>query len=77
MTEITDTPNDIQLRSTDEPFSLVCSDCDAVTHIKNYEQAIAEGWSEIDYAPGLAMANNVGLCPDCRETFEHWPTDEI
>jgi hypothetical protein len=46
-------------------------------HIRNYEQAMAEGWSDIDYAPDLPMANYLGLCPDCREEFERWlSTDE-
>jgi hypothetical protein len=55
------------------PFSLTCSECDAGTDVANYEQAIAEGWVWIDYAPDLPMANFIGLCPDCREQFEHWP----
>jgi hypothetical protein len=37
------------------------------------DEAIAAGWSEIDYAPGLAMANFIGICPDCLESFERWP----
>jgi hypothetical protein len=59
-----------------EPFSLVCRECDAGVDIDSYEQALAAGWSEIDYAPDLPMANFVGLCPDCREAFEDWPTAE-
>jgi hypothetical protein len=39
-------------------------------------EAVVAGWSEIDYAPELPMANFVGLCPDCREAFENWPTAE-
>lgn len=62
--------------STVIPFTLVCRECDDGTHIKTYEQAMAEGWTEIDYAPALPMANYCGLCPDCRERFEHWPTLE-
>ncbi len=58
---------------TDSPFSLVCSECDAGTDIETHDQAVAEGWSDIDYAPDLPMANFVGLCPDCREAFGHWP----
>jgi hypothetical protein len=59
--------------AVDVPFSLVCSECDAGTNIESNDQAIAEGWTEIDYAPDLPMANFVGLCPDCREMYEHWP----
>ena len=56
------------------PFSLVCSDCDAGMNVGSNDQAMAEGWTGIDYAPGLPMANFVGLCPDCREKYEHWQT---
>jgi hypothetical protein len=42
--------------------------------IESNDQAMAEGWTGIDYAPDLPMANFVGLCPDCREKFEHWPS---
>ncbi len=62
--------------ATDGPFSLVCLECDAGMHIESHAQAIAEGWTDIDYAPDLPMANYLGLCPDCREAFEKWPTAE-
>ena len=66
-----------QQRLTDNvPFSLVCSECDAGTHIESHDQAMAEGWADIDYAPDLPMANFIGLCPDCRERFGHWPTTD-
>lgn len=48
------------------PFTLVCADCDAGDEITSFDQALAEGWSRIDFAPDLPMANYVGLCPDCR-----------
>jgi hypothetical protein len=60
--------------AADVPFSLVCSECDAGSHIESYEHATAEGWSNIDYAPSLQMANYIGLCPECREEFKRWPT---
>jgi hypothetical protein len=60
-------------RTADVPFSLVCSECDAGSHIKNWEQAVAEGWSNIDYAPSLPMANYIGHCPECRGSTNHWP----
>ena len=53
--------------STDMPFSLVCSECDAGMNIESYDQALAEGWAEIEFAPDLPMANFIGLCPDCAE----------
>jgi hypothetical protein len=65
-----------QYQPIDVPFSLVCSECDAGTDIASHDQAVAEGWTGIDYAPDLPMANFVGLCPECREQFEHWPTPE-
>lgn len=57
----------------DVPFTLTCAECDAGTGIESYEEAVAEGWAEITYAPDLPMANYVGLCPECLELFEHWP----
>lgn len=63
-----------QRRADDVPFTLVCSECDAGMDIGSHEQATAEGWADIDYAPDLPMANFIGLCPDCREEFEHWPS---
>jgi hypothetical protein len=47
------------------PFSLVCETCDAGMDIETYEQAVAEGWTEIEYDPGLPQANFVGTCPEC------------
>jgi hypothetical protein len=55
------------------PFTLVCQECDAGMDIESEEQAVAEGWTDIDYAPHLPMANFIGLCSDCRESFENWP----
>jgi hypothetical protein len=49
------------------PFTLVCTDCDAGMEIRSYEQAIAEGWTDIQYTPDLPMANYLGLCPVCQE----------
>jgi hypothetical protein len=47
-------------------FSLVCLNCDAGEGIESEEQAIEEGWSEIETAFALPQANYCGLCPDCR-----------
>ncbi len=47
-------------------FSLVCRHCDAGGGIAGEEQAIGEGWSEIEPAFALPNANFCGLCPDCQ-----------
>jgi hypothetical protein len=72
--------NEDAMRSTTHQFdyvhfSLVCIHCDAGMGVESEDQAVADGWTDIDYAPGLPMANFVGLCPDCREAFERWPND--
>jgi len=54
----------------DVPFSLTCEGCDGGMEIESYEAAIAAGWTEIDYAPDLPMANFLGLCPVCRQWRE-------
>jgi hypothetical protein len=49
----------------DVPFSLTCEQCDAGMEIGSYEEAVAAGWTDIEYAPDYLMANFVGLCPGC------------
>ena len=66
-----------EFRSQDAQLSLACIECDARTQLPDCGHALAEGWSEIDYAPNVPNANCIGLCPDCREKFENWPTSEI
>jgi len=46
------------------PFTLVCEYCDAGEEIGSREEAIAAGWSNLEYAPDLPMANFIGLCPE-------------
>ena len=58
------------------PFTIVCAQCDAGNHITSYDQALAEGWARIEFAPDLPMANYVGVCPDCREDFEGLPQND-
>ena len=58
------------------PLSIECFQCETANILEGLEQACAEGWSEIDYDKGRSKAEYVGLCPNCRETFEHWPTSE-
>lgn len=48
------------------PFSIVCAECDAGQEISSYEQALAAGWTSIEYDPDLPQANYIGVCPDCR-----------
>lgn len=55
------------------PFSLVCTECDAGMEIRSYDQALAAGWTDIQFAPDLPMANYLGLCPECQELA--WPID--
>jgi hypothetical protein len=56
--------------SSEVPFSLVCERCDAGMDIGSYEEAEAQGWHFVQYAPDLPMANYVGLCPTCRRAEE-------
>jgi hypothetical protein len=69
--------NTTKKTAIDVPFTLVCTECDAGMDIQSQEQALTEGWTCIDYAPDLPMANYSGLCPHCQEKFENWPTSEI
>jgi len=55
--------------------SLVCEYCDTGDNIGSHEEAIAAGWSDIQYAPDLPMANSVGLCPACRAFEEGGAAD--
>jgi ribosomal protein L31 len=61
-----------EIRS-DVPFSLVCICCDAGMGIESNQQALAAGWTAIEFAPDLPMANYLGVCPDCRPA---WTGDE-
>lgn len=65
-----------QTTAADVPFTLVCCDCDAGMGVYSHDQAVAEGWAEIDYAPELPMANYIGLCPECWEQFHRWPASD-
>ncbi|MDB5346022.1 MAG: hypothetical protein JWP89_4399 [Schlesneria sp.] len=55
----------------DPVFSLVCRYCDAGEGIATEEDAIGEGWSEIEPAFALPQANYCGVCPDCRITADN------
>ena len=46
----------------DVPFSLSCCECDAESPA-TLDEAQATGWTGIQYAPDLPMANFVGYCP--------------
>lgn len=45
------------------PFSLSCCECD-FSSPDSYEEAIAEGWTSIDFYPQGAGENFIGLCPE-------------
>lgn len=51
-------------------FSLVCENCDAGDDMLNEVDARTAGWTRIEYAPDLPMANYLGLCPECRREQE-------
>lgn len=53
-----------------EVFSLVCADCDYGDGITSETEAIEEGWTGIQPAPALPMANFVGTCPACRTLLD-------
>ena len=50
----------------DVPFTLSCYECDADLP-DSHEEAIHEGWTEIQYFPEGLSENFLGLCPACRE----------
>ena len=54
----------------DVAFSLICSECDGGLHLHSKEEALEEGWTDIEFAPDLPMANFLGLCPHCRREEE-------
>jgi len=51
---------------SEPPFTLVCRHCDAGEGIDTEEQAIGEGWSEIEPAYALPQANYCDVCPECK-----------
>jgi len=57
----------IQELADDIPFSLVCIHCDAGMDMATLDQAIADGWLLVEFAPDSPMANCLGLCPNCRD----------
>lgn len=54
----------------DVPFSLTCSECDAGMEVESYPEAVALGWTDIDYDPDYFFANFIGLCPECTRLEE-------
>lgn len=54
------------------PFSLTCASCEAGEHLSSPEDAIAEGWTEIEDVFHLdwAEAYYCGVCPRCRKEFD-------
>lgn len=45
------------------PFSLSCRECDACGP-ESYQDALAEGWREIEFAPNAVAENFFGDCPE-------------
>ncbi|MEK6258007.1 MAG: hypothetical protein AABP62_05245 [Planctomycetota bacterium] len=52
-------------RQPEPPFSLVCYECDAGEGIVTEEEAMEEGWTEIEFARHQPQANFIGFCPEC------------
>lgn len=46
-------------------FSLMCSECDAGDGVDTEAQALAEGWTDIEYNDGPSW-NFLGTCPACK-----------
>jgi hypothetical protein len=53
----------------DVPFSLSCTECDCDSP-DTYEDALSDGWTQIEYYPEGSSENFLGLCPDCRREEE-------
>ena len=45
-------------------FSLTCSECNNDAP-DTYDEAVAEGWTGIEYVPHLTSENFLGSCPIC------------
>lgn len=48
----------------DVGFSLTCGECNNEGP-DSYDEAIAEGWTGIEYVPHLPSENFLGCCPTC------------
>ena len=48
----------------DVPFSLSCVDCDCDSP-DTLEEALAAGWTDIQYTPDGLAENFLGYCPEC------------
>jgi hypothetical protein len=56
----------------DVPFSLACCDCDCDSP-DSLEEALAAGWTDIQYDPGGSSWNFLGMCPEHSEEEESPP----
>jgi hypothetical protein len=48
----------------DVPFTLSCYGCDCDSP-DSYEEAIAAGWTDIQFTPDGLAENYLGFCPEC------------
>lgn len=57
MTDVSQLPRDV-------PFSISCYDCD-IDSPDSLDEALAAGWTEIQYTPDGLAENFLGFCPEC------------
>jgi hypothetical protein len=55
----------------DVPFSISCYECD-IDSPESLDQALAEGWTDIQYTPDGLAENFLGFCP---EHSAEWQAD--
>lgn len=53
----------------DVPFSISCYECDCDSP-ESLDQAIAEGWTDIEFTPNGFSENFLGYCPEHRVDWD-------
>ncbi|MCA9078013.1 MAG: hypothetical protein R3C02_26335 [Planctomycetaceae bacterium] len=56
-------------RPEDVPFTISCIECD-MDSPETYDQAVADGWTQIQFYPQGSSENYLGICPVCRAEEE-------
>jgi hypothetical protein len=56
-------------RPEDVPFSISCYECDCASP-ESMEQAIRDGWTEIQFTPDGLAENFLGYCPEHSAELE-------